>query len=245
VIWLVDNIIDDRDVTIASSSEMIKFPLSNLYADQLSKFTRLSQGSQYIQISAASPKTIDSIALAGINFVSVVFQASNDGFITTVFSQTITISDREKVLFALWDNPITALSFRILFSGSGVKDIGKLFVGKRDMMPGMDATQELTAHFTNKVEKSLSGQVYGNLDDGYSYLTIKVQFPRYNIAYKHRIMEILSKIRNVKTIFVKVWNKGTEERMVYCRQAEDAVLIGRSGSQGRPFKNDVTFEECF
>jgi hypothetical protein len=224
---------------------MIKFPLSNLYADQLSQFTRLPSGSQYIQISSQTPKTIDSVALAGINFDSVVFQASNDGFVTTTFAQLIIRSDREEILFALLDNPITATSFRVLFSDIGVKDIGKLFVGKRDVMPGMDATQEITTHFTNKVEKSLSGQVYGNLTDGYSYLTIKVQFPRYNISYKHRIMDILSKIRNVKTIFVKVWSKGTEERMVYCRQAEDAVVIGRSGTPNRPFKNDVTLEECF
>lgn len=260
MIWYIENIIGMQGVTVSSPSSSTRAPLSNLYKSRLCEFTRLTSGDQYIQIDCPSSKQIDSVVIGGvnpveyggINFDEAVFQASNDNFSSILFESNIIREDREIHLFKMFDEPITAKSFRICTSGSGNKDIGRLFIGMKDKLPSMDPSQEITPNFTGSTVISGSGQSYspGADDDddeelNYIYLTIKFSLPRFNIPQMQRIMDILYKMRNVKPFFVKTWNKGKEIRMIYGKLEGDASPFGRTTSGQRPFKNEFTIREVF
>lgn len=254
MIWFANNLINRSDAVLSASSVSSLMSISNLQETQLCKFNRIPSGDQYIQVDFADPQSIDSVIIGGvnpyefggINFDSAVVQLSNDNFATAPHAEIeLSRADREIHLFNILSDTLSAKSFRIRTSGSGMKDIGTIYLGMKSKMPGMDTDQDLGLNFTHPVKESDSGVSFGSTDTGCTYMTIKGTFPRFNKTYMHTLMDILYDIRNVQPIFVKVWNKGNEIRMMYMRQTSDACQFPRSDSRQRPFKHGYSFKEVF
>ena len=248
-----NNLVLSEDAVLSASAGSILFPPENLREPHLAKFTRIT-GAGYIQVDFSTAKEMDSVIIAGVNpfsegganFSVATFSASDDGFATSTNVTAISKQNNEAHLFCMFDAPISAKSFRIAFSGTGAKDIGALYLGKRYDAISMTAqSQSIEYKWTTTITTSKSGQAFGSNTLGYDYLQLKVPLYQYSESDMITLATMAQKKRNVTPVFVKLWKNNSIVRLIYARIDGDTMSVGRTSNVNKPFKGDIQFAETF
>ena len=248
---LYKNVIEDSDVLLSSSAESSVQPLVNLADDRLIKYARIGGGEQYIQAVCGTPKTIDSMAIAGWGFSSVVFQASNDADFSTLLADETVANlyaqpdTKCAFLYAWLSAPVTAKYFRVVFSGENKKSIGKIMIGTMTRFPWMESKQKLSKVSTVKRTRSAGGQLYAG-NSGYISRTNEISFPDFNDSGYALFDDLWQAVHNTRPFFSVVWDeKQTVSPILYGALDQDGIDFDATGNPTLPFSTKLKITECF
>lgn len=237
-----------EDIVPTASSQSSSMPLSNLLSDELTRFSRISSGNNYIQYPLASE--VDSICVAGWGMNDVVIQFSDTvDFAVIIESHVIpkiaTQPDTGSVILSLWFDPITAQYCRIVTSGSGNKDFGKIKIGKMSKFPHMSASQSIIKGTTKKNVRGLGGHKFkGNV--GYNFRECEVTFPEYDDAGVILLDDLWNTCHDQKPFFSLLWDdKQNIFPMLYGTLEDDKMKHDRTDLKMFPFTTKIHIAECF
>ena len=248
---LYKNILEDEDVTLSASSSYSTMPLANILDDKLVKYARIGDGSQYIQATCGSAKSIDAVAIAGWGFSSVVFQASNmSNFSTLLVNETLsdvyTNPDTKcGYAFAWLSAAVSAKYFRIVFSGESKKSVGKIMIGTMKAFPWMESKQKLSKVTTVKSSRSAGGQLYpGNV--GYNARQVEVTFPEYDDAGFALFDDLWQTVKNTRPFFSVIWDdRQNISPVLYGSLDQERIDQAATGIPSLPFSTKLNITECF
>lgn len=248
---LYKNILEDEDVTFSATSEIATMPLKNILDDKLIKYARIGDGIQHFQATCGNAKTIDAMAIAGWGFDSVTFQASNNTDFSSLVAN-VTLSDIFVqpdtgcgFLYAWLPAMITAKYFRIGFTGSNKKSIGKISVGVMTRFPWMESKQKLGKVTTNKATRSAGGHLYAG-NDGYNARYVEMNFPEYNDAGFKLFDSLWQACKNTKPFFSVVWDQKQDvSPILYGVLDQESLDQDATGIKSMPFTTKIRVKECF
>lgn len=208
MIALYKSVVDGIIPTASSQSSVM--PLSNLLVDTLTEFSRIASGDNYIQYPLSAQ--VDAIGIAGWGMNALLLQFSND---PTFPSSSIlneyeipvkaTQPDTGSVILTRWFDPITAAYCRILTTGDGKKDFGKIMLGNMAEFPYMSASQSISLTTTKKNVRGIGGtKIKGDI--GYNGREYEVTFPEYNDAGYELFEDLWNTCHNQKAFFSVLWD---------------------------------------
>lgn len=232
----------------SSSCQSSKMPLTNLLTDELVSFSRIAPGSNYMQWPLESE--VDAIALAGWGLETVLIQFSDTHDFASIKAEhevpkISANTDTGSVILSLWFDKVTAQYCRVVTSGSGNKDFGKIMIGKMAEFPWMSATQSIGLVTTKKSSRGLGGQKYkGNV--GYEYREFEATFPEYNDSGYALFSDLWNTCHNQKPFFSVLWDeKQNIFPMLYGSIEDDKLKQERTDSPMFPYTTKLHIAECF
>lgn len=242
MIVFYDNLIESDGAILSVSSEYTQLPVSNLLSDRLVEFTRLPSGNQHVLLDLPDEKQIDAVVMAGCNFTAATVQFSDDGFASVKEEHVMSDASEGKLIARF--STVSATNVRVVLSGPGSKNIGKLFIGRTLQMPGMEPAQNIDYSTTRKLALSLSGQAFPG--SGYEFKAYEVSFPRITLEQADSILAFWGTVTNQRSFFSYLWgNKDEYLPLFYGVLNQDKLKIERSGYRNKPFKIKLAVMEVF
>lgn len=216
------------DETVAASTEDANFPLTNITTSRvLSDVFKMTATSGTITVTGSSLRA-DYACIIGCNATSA--SVNGEAFACTGGVDLIYFTSS------------TTTTWTFTFSGSANIEIAGLWIGEYTQMPIMNPGQTIVLSDADRIDTSLSGQVY-------IYELAELRLKEYLVQFPYMTTEQKEELEAYwlswahRQVIVDVWEESNIQDPFYAYQTLTPIQISRTGSHNQPWSSNLIFRE--